>query len=65
VVRFRHDQRRARFLDAMTNQSIGAAVDERSVGFTERLSKRGSAEEAFKFWAERIVVSIDNTRGIK
>jgi hypothetical protein len=52
-------------LDATTNQSIGAAVDERSAGSTERFSKWGSAQEAFKFWAGRIVGFIDNTRGMK
>jgi hypothetical protein len=53
------------FLDTTTNQPIVAAVDEQSAGFTERFSKWGSAEEAFKYWAEHIVAFIDNTRGMK
>jgi hypothetical protein len=52
-------------LDTTTNQPIAAAVDEQSAGFTDRFSKWGSADEAFKHWAERIVAFIDNTRGMK
>ena len=42
-------------LDSMTNDVLSAAVDERSAGFTERFSKWVSAEEAFHFWAGKIV----------
>jgi hypothetical protein len=52
-------------LDSLTYDTIGAAVDDRTAGYTERFSKWGSAEEAFKFWAERIVKFIDDTRGMK
>lgn len=52
-------------LDSVTNEVIIAAVDERSAAFGERFSKWGSAQEAFKFWAERLVTFIDNTRGMK
>jgi hypothetical protein len=52
-------------LDSSTNEVIMVAQDERTAGFTERFSKWGSAEEAFKFWAERMVTFIDNTRGMK
>lgn len=52
-------------LDSTTNEPVFAAVDERSAAFTERFSKWGSAEEAFKWWAEHIVAFIDNTRGMK
>lgn len=41
-------------LDTMTNDVIAAAVDDRTAGFTDRFSKWGSADEAFKFWAERL-----------
>lgn len=41
-------------LDTMTNDVIASAVDDRSAGFTDRFSKWGSADEAFKFWAERL-----------
>jgi hypothetical protein len=48
-------------LDSMTNDVIGVAQDERSAAFTERFSKWGSAEEAFKFWGERIRAFMDGT----
>jgi hypothetical protein len=52
-------------LDPMTNDVIGVAQDERSAAFTERFSKWGSAEEAFKFWGERIRAFMDGTRSAK
>jgi hypothetical protein len=36
------------FLDSMTNEVIGAGYDEYKAGFTERFTKWGSAEDAFK-----------------
>jgi hypothetical protein len=52
-------------LDSRTNEVIALAKDDRAAGFTERFSKWGSAEEAFKFWAERIVFFLDNARAPK
>jgi len=52
-------------LDSMTNEVIGAGYDEYKAGFTERFSKWGSAEEAFKFWGERGVQYLDRSRGKK
>jgi hypothetical protein len=49
-------------MDSMTNDVIGVAVDERSAGFTERFSKWGSADEAFNFWAGRMVKFIDTEK---
>ncbi|RPJ13303.1 MAG: DUF3313 domain-containing protein, partial [Deltaproteobacteria bacterium] len=49
-------------LDSKTNEVIALAKDDRTAGFTERFSKWGSAEEAFKFWAERIKLFLDNAR---
>ncbi|MEN6615711.1 MAG: DUF3313 domain-containing protein [Syntrophorhabdus sp.] len=46
-------------LDSMTNEIIAAAVDERTASFGERFSKWGSAEEAFKFWAQRLRQVLD------
>ncbi|MGB3223068.1 MAG: DUF3313 domain-containing protein [Desulforhopalus sp.] len=40
-------------LDSVTNEVLGAGEDTKTAAFTERFSKWGSAEEAFKFWAER------------
>ncbi len=52
-------------LDSMTGQVIVAARDERAAGFTERYTKWGSAEEAFKFWAERTKMLMDEAHGVK
>lgn len=52
-------------LDSITNEPILAAVDERSAAFGERFSKWESAQEAFRYWAERMVTFIDDTRGMK
>jgi hypothetical protein len=52
-------------LDSMTNDVIAVAKDDRSAAFTERFSKWGSAEEAFKFWGERIKLFMDGTRSAK
>ena len=40
-------------IDSVTNQVIACGEDEISAGFSERFSKWGSAEEAFKFWGDR------------
>jgi hypothetical protein len=53
----------AMVLDSMTNDVIAVAQDERSASFGERFSKWGSAEEAFKFWAERVKVFLDSAHG--
>lgn len=52
-------------LDSMTNQVIAAARDKRSAGFTERFTKWGSAEEAIKFWAERIKIAMQEIHRTK
>ena len=52
-------------LDSMTNEVIAVAIDDRTAGFTERFSKWGSAQEAFKFWAQRLKLFVDDTRSIK
>jgi hypothetical protein len=46
-------------LDSMTNEVIGLGQDEQTAGFTERFSKYGSANEAFKFWATRVRAIMD------
>lgn len=40
-------------LDSMTNEVLGAGQDSATADFSGRFSKWGSAEEAFKFWADR------------
>jgi hypothetical protein len=52
-------------LDSMTNDVIAVAQDDKSAGFTERFSKWGSTEEAFKFWGERLKLFLDNAHGMK
>ena len=49
----------AMVLDSLTNEVIAVVKDERAAGFTERYSKWGSAEEAFKFWAKRVKKYLD------
>jgi len=50
-------------LDSMTDEVIAVAQDERKAGFEQRFTKWGSAEEAFGFWAEKIKLFLDNSRG--
>ncbi len=52
-------------MDSMTNDVIAVAQDEKSAGFTERFSKWGSAQDAFKFWGERIKLFMDQAHGVK
>ncbi len=52
-------------LDSMTNDVIAVAQDDKTAGFTERFSKWGSTEEAFKYWGERLKLFLDNAHGKK
>jgi len=47
-------------LDSSTNEVIAVAQGEYHAGFTERFSKWGSAEAAFKFWGERLRKFMDD-----
>jgi hypothetical protein len=49
-------------LDSTTNDVIAVAVDDRTAGFTERFSKWGSAQEAFKFWAQRLGAFVEGVK---
>jgi hypothetical protein len=49
-------------LDSTTNEVIGTAVDQQKAAFIERFTRYGSAKDAFKFWAERLVKFIDDTK---
>ncbi len=46
-------------VDSLTNERFAAAIDEYSGGKLSGLKKWGSAEEAFKFWTERIRKRLD------
>jgi hypothetical protein len=51
--------------DSMTNTVIAVARDQRTAGFTGRYTKWGSAEEAFKFWGDRLRTFMDQAHGVK
>jgi len=51
------------FLDSETNQRIAAGVDRRAGGKTESMNKLGTAEDAFKFWAQRLRMRLDEVHG--
>jgi hypothetical protein len=53
------------FIDSMTNEVIAAGIDEYTAGYTERFTKWGSVEDAFKYWAERGVKALDNLKAKK
>ena len=46
-------------LDAATNKRIAAGVDRRAGGKMDSMSKFGTAEDAFKFWAQRLRAWLD------
>jgi len=47
-------------LDSATDEVIAVAEAEYHAGFTERFSKWGSAEEAFKYWGQRLRKFMDD-----
>jgi len=47
------------FLDSSTNQLIAGGVDRRPGGEIDSVSKFGTADEAFKFWAQRLRTWLD------
>ena len=51
------------FLDSETNQRIAAGVDRRAGGKTDSMNKLGTAEDAFKFWAQRLRMRLDEVHG--
>jgi hypothetical protein len=52
-------------LDSTTNDVLVMGVDQQQAAFASRFSKYGSANDAFKFWSERIVLFLDDAKGIK
>ncbi len=52
-------------LDSTTNEVIAVAYDEYAAGFTERFTKWGSVEDAFKYWGERGVKNLDAVKAGK
>jgi len=51
------------FLDSETNQRIAAGVDRRTGTMIQNLSRFGTAEDAFKFWAGRLLLRMDEAHG--
>lgn len=47
-------------LDSATNDVVAVAEANYHAGFTERFSKWGSAEEAFKYWGKRLRAFMDD-----
>ncbi len=52
-------------LDSVTNSPIAAARDDQKTGLKERFTKWGSAEDAFKYWADRLRLFLDQARDVK
>ena len=52
------------FLDSLSNERIGAAVDQQAGSKLSGTSKLGSAKEAFEFWAGRLKTFLDETHGV-
>jgi hypothetical protein len=50
-------------LDSQTNRILANGVDRRSGGKIDSMSKFGTAEEAFKFWAGRLRTWLDGVHG--
>jgi len=50
-------------LDSKTNDVLAEGVDRRSGGKLDSMSKFGTAEEAFKFWAQRLRTWLDGVHG--
>jgi hypothetical protein len=50
-------------LDSETNERIAAGVDRRAGGKLKGVKKWGSAEQAFKFWAEKLRTRLDEFHG--
>ena len=50
-------------LDFMSNRVLAVAKDERTADFGDRFSEWGAAEEAFKFWAEKVEAYLVRVQG--
>jgi len=49
-------------LDSTTNEILILAVDQQKAEFEDRFTKWGSANDAFKFWAAKMVEFIDKSK---
>lgn len=53
----------AEFLDSMTGEQLGAAIDTFDGSKMSGFSKLGAAKEAFEFWAKRLRITLDKAHG--
>ena len=51
--------------DSATQDVVAAAKDDRPIGLKEKFTKWGSAEDAFKYWADRLRLFLDQAHGVK
>ncbi|MBV5307621.1 MAG: DUF3313 domain-containing protein [Desulfobulbaceae bacterium] len=51
------------FLDSISGERLGAAIDTFNGSKLSGLSKYGAAKEAFEFWAKRLRVTLDKAHG--
>ena len=49
-------------IDSMTNEVIAAGYGDYNAKFTERFTKWGQVEDAFKKWGEEIVNALTNIK---
>jgi len=54
----------AEFLDSLTNERLGAAIDKAPGGKLD-VGKLTPAKEAFEFWAKRLRAFLDDVHGVK
>ena len=52
-------------IDSMTDEVIGVARGDRSAKLADRSDKWESAQDAFKYWAERIKSTLDKIHGVR
>ena len=50
-------------LDSVTNERLAAAADRQAGGKIDSMSTFGTAEDAFKFWAQRLRTKLDELHG--
>ena len=55
----------AMLLDSLTNEVLAVGTLEYTAGFTERFTKWGSVEEAFKYWGEKGFNAWETLRAMK
>ncbi len=50
-------------LDSQSNGRLAAGVDRRAGGKVDSMTRLGTAEDAFKFWAQRLRTRLDEFHG--